>query len=127
MPYCTQNGVRTYYEVAGEGPPLVMLHANPCDHRMWMYQIAQFSRRFRVIATDMRGYGRTDKPEEAYGFDELPRFSVALHGAAHLLGAMIGEGVKRADIEAALSELLDDIESGINEDAVMGGPPQGSA
>ena len=71
MPYCTQNGVRTYYEVTGEGPPFVMLHANPCDHRMWMYQIAHFSRRFRVIATDMRGYGRTDKPEEGYGFEEL--------------------------------------------------------
>ena len=58
---------------------------------------------------------------------DLPRFSVALHGAAHLLGAMIGEGVKRGEIEAALSELLDEIEAGINEDAVMGGPPQGSA
>jgi len=71
MPFCTRDGVRIYYEVAGEGPDLVMLHANPCDHRMWMYQIASFSRRFRVIAPDMRGYGRTDKPEAPYGFDAL--------------------------------------------------------
>lgn len=71
MPWCARDGVRIYYEVAGEGPDLVMLHANPCDHRMWMYQIASFSRRFRVIAPDMRGYGRTDKPEAPYGFDAL--------------------------------------------------------
>lgn len=71
MPYAVNKGVRVYYEVSGQGPDFVMLHANPCDHRMWMYQIAHFSRRFRVIATDMRGYGRTDKPETPYGFEEL--------------------------------------------------------
>lgn len=71
MPYAVNNGVKTYYEVAGEGPDFLMLHANPCDHRMWMYQVAFFSRRYRVITTDMRGYGRTDKPEEPYGFDAL--------------------------------------------------------
>jgi hypothetical protein len=57
----------------------------------------------------------------------LPRFSVALHGAAELLGVMLEEGVAREDIEAALSRLLDDIESRIAEDAAMGGPPQGTA
>ena len=59
--------------------------------------------------------------------NELPRFSIALHGAASLLGVMMEEGVPRHDLEAALSDLLDEIEDGIKEDAVMGGPPQGSA
>lgn len=59
--------------------------------------------------------------------NELPRFSVALHGAASLLGVMMEDGVPRRDLETALSELLDEIEAGINEEAVMGGPPQGSA
>ena len=59
--------------------------------------------------------------------DELPRFSVALHGAAELLGVMLEEGVERSDIEAVLSRLLDDIEARITEDQVMGGPSQGSA
>ncbi len=71
MPWCTRNGVRLYYEVAGEGPDLLMLHANPCDHRMWMYQVAHFSRRYRVIAPDMRGYGRSDRPEDGYGFSQV--------------------------------------------------------
>ena len=78
MPYAVNKGVRTYYEVTGEGPDFLMLHANPCDHRMWMYQVAFFSRRFRVIATDMRGYGRTDKPEEPYGFETLAEDAFAV-------------------------------------------------
>ena len=59
--------------------------------------------------------------------DDLPRFSVALHGAAGLLGVMLAEGLPRDDIEAALSTVLDDIESQINENGVLGGPTQGSA
>ncbi len=59
--------------------------------------------------------------------NEMPRFSIALHGAAELLGAMLREGVERSDIEAALARLLDDIEARIAEDRVMGGPPKGSA
>jgi len=59
--------------------------------------------------------------------EELPRFSVALHGAAELLGVMLGEGVAREEIDAALAKLLDDIGRGIGEDEVMGGPPQGNA
>jgi hypothetical protein len=58
---------------------------------------------------------------------ELPRFSMALHGAATLLGIMLEEGVTRDDIDAALSELLDDIQRQIAEIGTMGGPPQGRA
>ncbi len=58
---------------------------------------------------------------------DLPRLSVALHGAAGLLSALLEEGVPRDEVEAALSRLLDDIEQQIAEDEVMGGPPQGSA
>lgn len=57
----------------------------------------------------------------------LPRFSIALHGAAGLLGTMLQEGVPREDIEDALSGLLEEIESQIAEDRAMGGPPQGTA
>ena len=59
--------------------------------------------------------------------NELPRFSLALHGAAGLLGAMLQEGVSRDGMETALGTLLDDIESHIAENAAMGGPPQGTA
>jgi hypothetical protein len=58
---------------------------------------------------------------------ELPRFSLALHGAAGLLGAMLEGGIPRDEIEAALSRVVDEIEQQIEEDKTMGGPPMGSA
>ena len=89
MPYAVNKGVKTYYEVTGEGPDFLMLHANPCDHRMWMYQIAFFSRHFRVIATDMRGYGRTDKPEDAYGFEALAEDAFAVCDQENITSGII--------------------------------------
>ena len=71
MPYSTANGVKIYYEVAGDGCPFVMVHANPFDHNLWMYQIAHFSTFFRVIAVDIRGYGRSDKPATAFTLKDM--------------------------------------------------------
>ena len=59
--------------------------------------------------------------------NQLPRFALALHGAAWLLGAMLEEGVPRTEIETAMASLLDGIENQIDEDSKMGGPPQGTA
>ncbi len=58
---------------------------------------------------------------------ELPRFSMALHGAAGLLGSMLEEGVPRDEVENALSQLLDDLEAQIAEHSALGGPTQGNA
>lgn len=57
----------------------------------------------------------------------LPKFAVALHGAAGLLGAMLQEGLPRDDVLAALHRALDDIEQQIAEDRALGGPTQGNA
>ncbi len=78
MPWSRSNGLNIYYEVAGEGAPLVLLHANPFDHTMWLYQIAHFSRRFTVVAVDLRGYGRSDKPEEPFEFVDMANDVVAV-------------------------------------------------
>ena len=59
--------------------------------------------------------------------NELPRLSVALHGAAALLGAMLEAGVSRDDVDSAIGQLLDEVEIRVAEDQAMGGPPQGSA
>jgi len=42
MPYCKVNDIKIYYEVSGEGFPIILIHANPFDHRLWMYQIVHF-------------------------------------------------------------------------------------
>jgi 3-oxoadipate enol-lactonase len=50
---------RFYYEIAGEGRPLVLVHAGITDARMWDEQFRIFARSFRVIRYDRRGFGRT--------------------------------------------------------------------
>jgi len=95
MPYSTVNGVRSWYEVAGEGPAALMVHANPCDNRMWLYQMAHFSARFRCVALDLRAYGRSDKPTEEYAFADVVAdiAGVADHSGAApaiVFGASIG-------------------------------------
>jgi pimeloyl-ACP methyl ester carboxylesterase len=53
------NGAVLYYEVAGEGEPLVLVHAGIADGRMWDAQVDAFSRRYRTIRYDLRGFGRS--------------------------------------------------------------------
>ena len=50
---------------AGDGPAMVLVHANPFDHDLWLYQTAHFSTWFRVIGIDIRGYGRSSKVTHA--------------------------------------------------------------
>ena len=48
-----------HYEIAGQGPNLVLVHAGTADKRMWDGQFAAFARHFRVIRYDQRGYGES--------------------------------------------------------------------
>jgi pimeloyl-ACP methyl ester carboxylesterase len=60
------NGTRLYYEVAGVGHPLVLVHAGIADNTMWDDQFPAFAERYRVVRFDMRGYGRSPKPPAPY-------------------------------------------------------------
>jgi len=53
------NGATLHYEVAGEGGPLVLVHAGISDSRMWDAQVDAFSRHYRTIRYDLRGFGRS--------------------------------------------------------------------
>ena len=58
------NGENLYYEVAGNGPPLVLIHGWSLNLRMWDPQVATLSRRFRVIRYDRRGFGKSSGSED---------------------------------------------------------------
>ena len=47
MPFASNRGVKIYYETYGDGPSMVLVHANPFDHRLFTYQIARFSPGFQ--------------------------------------------------------------------------------
>lgn len=98
MPYCDARGVRIHYEVSGEGPALVLVHANPFDRRLWMYQVAQFSAHFRCVSIDIRGYGHSDKPETPFTLADMKddvRAVLAQEGISEAIfcGCSVGSGM----------------------------------
>jgi len=60
------NGIRQHVRVAGEGPPLVLLHGWPQTSYAWRKVMPLLADRYRVIAPDLRGMGQTDKPVNGY-------------------------------------------------------------
>ena len=56
------NGTRLYYEIAGEGYPLVLMHGGIMDNTMWDDQFEAFAQHYRVIRYDLRGFGQSDLP-----------------------------------------------------------------
>ena len=60
------EGTRLYYEVAGSGPPVVLLHGGWLDLRQWDDQFAAFARLCRTIRYDRRGYGNSSAPDRPF-------------------------------------------------------------
>jgi pimeloyl-ACP methyl ester carboxylesterase len=99
------GGVGTEYEVTGEGRPVVLLHGFPDSGRLWRHQVAALAEAgFRVIVPDLRGYGRSGKPEavEAYALSLvagdilaiLARLEIArAHVVGHDWGAALAWGL----------------------------------
>ncbi|MCW5882931.1 MAG: alpha/beta fold hydrolase [Anaerolineae bacterium] len=89
------DGGRLYYEVSGQGEPVVLLHGFGCDTRLWDDVALALADRYRVVAYDQRGYGRSTLPAAPYApHDDLATLLDALDiGRAHLVGLSRGGGV----------------------------------
>ena len=57
-----EAGVTIHGIAGGEGPPLLLLHGNPQTHAMWHRVAPVLAEEYRVVACDLRGYGRSSKP-----------------------------------------------------------------
>ena len=55
------DGVDIYYEVHGEGVPLILIHHGIGCTKMWEQLVDGFSTRYKVISYDRRGFGRSGK------------------------------------------------------------------
>jgi pimeloyl-ACP methyl ester carboxylesterase len=60
------NGTHLYYEMMGDGHPLVLLHGGYLDTRMWDDQFAVFADYYQVIRYDIRGFGKSMLPQVPY-------------------------------------------------------------
>lgn len=99
------NGARLYYEVAGEGQPLVFIHAGIADSRMWDAQFAAFAQRYRVIRYDMRGFGKSEmvRGDFSHARDLLGLLDVLGVTNAYLVGCSMG-GAAAIDLTLAYPE-----------------------
>lgn len=60
------NGTRLYYETAGRGLEVVLIHGGLVDSRLWDEQMGPLSKRLRVVRYDLRGYGRSAAAPEPF-------------------------------------------------------------
>jgi 3-oxoadipate enol-lactonase len=98
----TVNGIDTYYEIHGKqgAPWLAFSHSLACSLRMWEAQIDAFKDRFRILAYDTRGHGKSAAPAGPYTLEAMAddlRALVShldiqrLHFVGLSMGGMIGQ------------------------------------
>jgi pimeloyl-ACP methyl ester carboxylesterase len=91
-------GLRMAFERAGHGPPLILLHGLPGDHRLWRRQLDNLSDEYTVVAWDAPGCGRSALPAGDFGIRDVARYLIAFIQALglerpHVLGLSWGGGV----------------------------------
>ena len=92
--FLTVDGIKTHYLVAGEGPPLLLVHGLGASVVTWRDNIGPLSEAFRVYAIDLPGHGDTDKPDIDYATDYVLNFLVRFVEALGLRQvAVIGNSV----------------------------------
>jgi 3-oxoadipate enol-lactonase len=93
--YIPVSGGKLYYEAAGAGQPLVLVHGFTLDTRMWDDQWDVFAAKYRVVRYDVRGFGRSDLPSAAYA-DYIDLDAVVQHlglQRPHVIGLSMGGGI----------------------------------
>lgn len=95
--YLNLKGAKLFYEDRGDKFPIVFIHGLGIDHRMWQAQIAYFSKHFRVIAYDVRGFGKSTfekSPEAHVAADDLKALLEHLGLVkAHIVGLSMGGNI----------------------------------
>ena len=95
MPTVSANGIDIYYEVQGEGEPLVLIPYLAADQACYAFQVADYAKHFTCFTVDLRGAGLSGKPEGSYSTglfaDDVAAFMHAAGiGQAHVAGLSLG-------------------------------------
>jgi len=90
------DNAKIYYETAGRGIPLVMIHAGVADHRQWNNEFTALAQSYQVIRYDMRGYGKSEPVEGEFShMGDLVSLLDALeiHEPLVVMGCSMGGGL----------------------------------
>jgi pimeloyl-ACP methyl ester carboxylesterase len=102
------NGAKLYYESAGKGKTVVLIHGGLVDSRLWDDQFDEFAKHYRVIRYDLRGFGRSDLPAGEFSHvDDLYALLKYLKiEKASLIGLSLGGSIA-ADFTLAHPEMVE--------------------
>jgi len=98
MPVVQANGIDVYYEVQGEGEPLLLIPYLAADQACYAFQVADYAKEFTCYTVDLRGAGLSGKPEGTYTTELLAEDINAFMAAvgldsAHVSGLSLGAAV----------------------------------
>lgn len=92
--YAEVNGTKLYYEIAGTGQPIVLIHGSFGDRRHWDFQFYEFAKKYKVIRYDVRGYGKSALPNPDKAYTDAEDLNALLDflkiEKAHLCGLSMG-------------------------------------
>lgn len=97
MPYADSDGVRLFFEESGDGIPIIFVHEFADDYRSWAAQVRFFSRRYRCVTFNARGFPPSDVPDEQDRYSQIiaaDDIAAVMRGAsidqAHIVGISMG-------------------------------------
>ena len=122
------NGVTLFYELIGNGEPLVLVHGGWTDHSSWQFVVPQLAESFRVLTYDRRGHSRSERPvtqgSRRTDEDDLAALIEAFDLApAHLVGNSYGASISLG-LASRHPELVGTV---IAHEPPLLGPPSGNA
>ncbi len=107
--YAEVNGAKLYYEIAGEGHPLTLIHGGLVDRQLWDDQFDVFAQHYRTLRYDIRGFGNSSIPTDGNFtmVDDL-YFLLKFLGIekTYLMGLSMGGGIA-IDFTLAHSDMVD--------------------
>jgi 3-oxoadipate enol-lactonase len=106
VPSVGADGAEIYYETSGNGDPLLLIMGLGADTRGWTMQMHAFAEKYRVIAFDNRGVGKSSVPPPPYTTKQMARDALAVLdaeevGRAHVLGVSLGGTIAQELVLAA--------------------------
>jgi 3-oxoadipate enol-lactonase len=95
MPSVQANGIDIYYEVQGEGEPMVLIPYLAADQACYAFQVAEYAKHYTCFSVDLRGAGLSGKPDSVYTTDLFADDIAAFMQAAgveraHVFGLSLG-------------------------------------
>ena len=87
------DGGTLAWQSAGEGAGVVLLHPGLWDSRVWDEQFGVFSRTYRVLRYDLRGYGSSSRPEPGRPYSHVADLAAVMNAARVDRAALIGNSM----------------------------------